>query len=600
MKIFKRIFAFILLLLTIFTTSSCGTVKRDPSEFDDFSRQVLELVVGDSEMAINFLFKNPEAYGIPRGNAYLYQPSESNSAVGMFLINFILGQIDGFDYNELSFDQQMTYHVIKDLTADINNIIQDESYMGRSYLGSYLGYQAQLPIQLLNYNLRDKQDLDNYFIYIDEVDNTFQAYYNFEVRSADKGYGMPDFVIDKVVGQCQGFLTNIESESHFMIKTMNDRIDKLTFLTDAEKEYYKQLNRDKVRGPMADGYRYVMENLPSLKGRATNNMGLAHYKDAKGNEIGKQYYEKVFQEAVGYNVSVNDALVYIEEKLIQSNERIDAVRIYYQEHPEELEKIKNIEFMEGGIEEQLEYYQEIIKGYYPEVNTNFNLEILYVDEALQEYYSPAAYFLSAIDDRKSEKIVLNPGEIYIYGTNELDKEYLSTALAHEGFPGHMYQHIYFKTSEANLLRKVLRDSGYQEGWANYSETFTYEYYFDKHPEFSEYALEYYLAQVDFQAAFYTKLDIGIHYLGWTLEETGAYIKEYLDVDDDAIKRVYEQLIEVPGNYPTYFYTYLKIIDLRNYAISKGGSVLEFNTLMLDCGPIGLEHVEEYIRSYYEK
>ncbi len=599
MKILKRIFALILLVLTIITTSSCGTVKRDPSEFDAFADQVLSLVIGDNEMVINFLFENPNVYGIERGNAYLIEPSESNSALGMIMLNLILGQIDGFDYNELSFDQKMTYNIIKELTDDLNYTVKDEAYMGRSYLGSYLGYQAQLPIQLLNYNIRDKQDLDNYFIYIDAIDETFVSYYNFEVKSADLGYGMPDFVINKVVGQCEGFLENIDSSEHFMIKTMNDKIDKLSFLSDADKEAYKQKNALMVRGPMADGYEYIKDNLPNLLGRATNNMGLAHYVDKDGTEIGKMYYEKVFQDSVGYDVSVEEALAYVEQKLEEASERVNNVTDYYVSNPEKQEEIKSVVLMDKSIEEQLAYYQEIIDGYYPSVSTNFDIEILYVDEALQEYYSPAAYFLSAIDDRETEKIVLNPGEIY-FENGELDTEYLATALAHEGFPGHMYQHIYFKTSDAHLLRKVLKDTGYQEGWANYSETFVYEYYFNEHPELSEYAKEYYLAQIDYMAAFYTKLDIGIHYLGWTEDETYQYISEHLSVTPEVSRSVYEQLIEVPGNYPTYFYSYLKIMDLRDFVLDNGGSVAEFNKMFLDCGPVALKFVEAYIKSEYEK
>ena len=598
MKIIKRIFALILLVLTITFVPSCGTIERDPSEFDAFADQVLGLVVADNEMAINFLFENPQIYGIERGNAYLIEPSDSTSPIGMLLLNFILGQIEGFNYEELSFDQQMTYNIIKELTKDLNTKIKDEAYMGRSYLGSYLGYQAQLPIQLLNYNLRDKQDLENYLIYLDAVDETFIAYYDFEVKSANLGYGMPDFVINKVVGQCSGFLDNINSDEHFMIKTMNERIDKLSFLNNSEKEYYKKKNAELVRGPMASGYEYIKNNLPHLLGKATNNMGLAYYVDDDGTEIGKLYYEKVFQDSVGYDVSINDALLYVEQKMEESLARVNNVKEYYELNPEKKDEVTSVNLMNKTIEEQLEYYQEIIEGYYPDVNTSFDIEILYVDEALQDYYSPAAYFLSAIDDRETEKIVLNPGEIY-FENGELDTEYLATALAHEGFPGHMYQHIYFKNTDSHLLRKVLKDTGYQEGWANYSETFVYEYYFNEHPELSEYAKEYYLAQIDFMAAFYTKLDIGIHYLGWTEQETYLYINEYLSVDEETSRNVYQQLIEVPGNYPTYFYSYLKIMDLRNYVLDHGGSILEFNKMVLDCGPVALKFVEDYIKNQYE-
>ena len=207
--------------------------------------------------------------------------------------------------------------------------------------------------------------------------------------------------------------------------------------------------------------------------------------------------------------------------------------------------------------------------------------------------------ISAIDDFENEFILLNRSSIY-YENEEgelvLDRDYLSTTLAHEGFPGHMYQNVYFKSKDVNLLRKLLTDTGYKEGWAQYSERFSYELFFDKHDEYSSYIEDYFTVTFDFEAAFYAKLDIGIHYLGWTLEETYEYINTYIPVEMSSCKAVYEQLIEVPTNYPMYFFTYLKLMDLREYALSNGMSLLDFNTLVLDCGPAPLRFVDEYIRS----
>ena len=47
------------------------------------------------------------------------------------------------------------------------------------------------------------------------VEPTFEKYYQFEVEKADKGYGMPDFVIDKVIAQCEKITNDIDD--HFLI-----------------------------------------------------------------------------------------------------------------------------------------------------------------------------------------------------------------------------------------------------------------------------------------------------------------------------------------------------------------------------------------------
>ena len=603
MKFIKRIFTAILVFFVIITTSSCKPLfKRDPSQFDGFSKQVLDLVIGTDELSINFFFKNPENYGIAHGEPYLPLPSSSSNALGSALLNVILGQVNTFDYNELSFDQKMTYHLIKDLIATINDTTTDRAYLDANYLGSYLGYQAQLPILFLQYNFRTEDDIINYFGFLDLVPETFKAYVEFEKEKADHGYGMPDFVIDKVVGQCEGFLENIDStrEVHFMISEVNKKIDESDFLSSELKAYYKSLNESKVRGPLKEGYQYIATNLPSLKGRATNNMGLAHYVGSNGEQIGKNYYQKIFQEAVGYDVSIDDALSYVEGILNESYLDLKAYANMIKNDPEILYDFETLEFMPEDIEGQLEYYKNSFVNV-PAVSKDLVINVKYIDESIEDYFSPAAYITSAVDEHVNEFIYLNRSRIVItdeLGKTSLDTDYLVTTLAHEGYPGHLYQNVYFKSTNPNLLRLLLGNTGYKEGWASYAERLAYELYFDTH-DYDEVIEKYYIEDLRFTSAFYTKLDIGIHYLGWTLEETTNYINDYFSVDESTCKEIYEQLIEVPTNYPTYFYTYLKINDLRDYMVEKGYSLYDFHIAFLDCGPVPLKYVETYIKEQYK-
>lgn len=609
----KNLFISLLLSFSVIGLSSCNIkYESDPSTFDDFANSVFYTVVSSNEMTMNYLFENRELFGLDYAEPSLPQPG-SSSILGIIALNAYLGKVDTYDYNKLSFDQKMTYNVIKNLLNSVNNKTVDEEYLDNTYLGSYLGYQAQLPVLLMRYNLRNKTDVENYFKYLDLVPDTFKAYVDAEIKKADNGYGMPDFVIEKVVGQCESFLKNIDSDdnSHFMITYMNERIDKLDFLSAEEKTYFKNVNIEKVKGPLKEGYLYVQNNLPSLKGKATNNMGLAHYIKEDGTETGKLYYEALFKEAVGYDDSVLEALEYVENKMSVYYEEIKDCYKYFNLHPDDYLKIKDIQFMNQDINSQLEYYKNNLTNYYPSLNTDVILNVEYINEAIEDYYSPAAYMTSAIDNNGNEFILLNRSSIYvdIYDSetnsykSELDYNYLFTTLAHEGFPGHLYQNVYFKNSDASVLRKVLTNTGMKEGWAQYSERYAYQLYFENQTslskEVAEYGLKYYVANMNFNAAFYTKLDIGIHYLGWTLDDVTSYINTYYNVDLSTVQKIYEQLIEVPTNYPTYFYTYLKLLDLREYALSKGATELEFNTLVLDCGPLPLKYIDEYIKDYYQ-
>ena len=313
MKNIKRIVCSLILVLSFIVLSGCR-IEQPKENFVPFTDSIFRTLVGNDELTSNYLFNNPEDFGLERYEPSLPTPGKTE-ALGVLIINLYFGQINGFKYDELNTDEQITYDIIVDLLADINSKTSEMSYLSNDYLGSYLGYQAQLPLLLSEYHFRDKLDVENYFKYLDLVPETFKKYVDFEIEKADNGYGMPDFVIDKVVSQCESFVNDAKSGEHFMISVINKKIEGLDFLTYEEKENFKSINIEKVNGPLINGYEYVRDNLPKLKGRATNNMGLAHYVKEDGTTIGKNYYEIAFKKAVGYDISVDEAITYIEGKL---------------------------------------------------------------------------------------------------------------------------------------------------------------------------------------------------------------------------------------------------------------------------------------------
>lgn len=615
MKTLRRIFSLVMIAFAGFALVSCDTNKPlDPSTFDEYANEIVELYLEGDEMSVNYLFVNPEQFGFEHYEPKLPVPSTYTDEEYAEVME-LLGRFQKYDYEQLSFDQKMTYNIIEDLYKSMSIDIKDSEYMGSAYLGSYLGYQAQLPLLLNQYHLRSKLDVDNYFKYLDDVPAAFKAYVDYEIEKAEHGYGMPDFVISKVTGQCKSFLEGIDDDEnlHFMITTTNNTIDSLDFLTDEEKEYYKELNIEKVRGPLAEGYRYVQENLNQVWGKATNKGGLGNYFTEDDENVGQQYYEAMFQDTVGYDLPMEDMLKYVTKKMGQYYTEL--VDIYDKLGSGEMNELGTLELMEGEVRDQVYYFRDNLDRYFPAIDTSFNLEIAYVDPAMEDYFSPAAYMTSAIDDHENEFIILNRGSIYVEvedeegnpvldengdPVKELDRSYLYTTLAHEAFPGHLYQNVYFKNSDASLLRKVITNSGYKEGWANYMESIAYTMYFEDHEGYSEYADDYFIANMNFSAALYTRIDIGIHYEGWTIDRTLKFMSTYYNVTKNDVREIYNQLVEVPTNYPMYFFTYMKILDMRDYALENGATLKEFHTAFLDCGPAPLEYVEEYIHETFPK
>ena len=68
---------------------------------------------------------------------------------------------------------------------------------------------------------------------------------------------------------------------------------------------------------------------------------------------------------------------------------------------------------------------------------------------------------------------LSSNVIYINNISGYSPLELYTTLAHEGYPGHLYQTVYSGSVPSNEVRSILNFGGYVEGWATYVEMYSY-------------------------------------------------------------------------------------------------------------------------------
>ena len=227
-----------------------------------------------------------------------------------------------------------------------------------------------------------------------------------------------------------------------------------------------------------------------------------------------------------------------------------------------------------------------MKNSFPE-SPNVNLEIKYVPSEMEEYLSPAFYMIPAIDNIESNTIYINQG----HSSDDLT---LFTTLAHEGYPGHLYQTTYFSSTDPAPIRNLLNFGGYTEGWALYTEMLSY--YFTDLPK--EQATIY-QRNASILLGLYALADIGIHYDGWTLLDTIDFFHKYGISNTDTIQNIYELIIGDPANYLKYYIGYVEFLDLKQYAISEWGddfSQLRFHRAVLDIGPAPFNLLKEQLRT----
>ena len=241
---------------------------------------------------------------------------------------------------------------------------------------------------------------------------------------------------------------------------------------------------------------------------------------------------------------------------------------------------------------------EMILGYLKEgIGTAFPeppdtvLEVKYVAAEMEEHLSPAFYMIPAIDNTQENVIYINQAHM----GNDLT---LFTTLAHEGYPGHLYQTIYYENTDPDPIRSMMDFGGYVEGWATYAEMASY--YLT--PLSKEQAT---LLQKNSSIilALYALADMGIHYEGWSRMDTVAFFKTYGITDAQTVEDIYELIIGSPGNYLKYYIGYVEFLELKKQWAEETGeefSQKEFHEAVLGVGPAPFGVVEDYMWKVFEE
>ena len=223
--------------------------------------------------------------------------------------------------------------------------------------------------------------------------------------------------------------------------------------------------------------------------------------------------------------------------------------------------------------------------YYPKA-PKVSCKIKYVHKTMEEYTSPAFYMVPAIDSYKENVIYINKAQ-----TAEL-----YPTLAHEGYPGHLYQNVYYAARNDDPVRYLLDYPGYSEGYATYVESFSYsmmdaEGYGDIYQQMNMEMYEYNLALC-------SRVDFGVHYEGWKKKDVRAYLRSF-GMDDSQADELFQMIIENPANYLSYYIGYQEFHELlTDYKKMAGNkySLKAYHTEILDAGPCSFDILRRRIES----
>lgn len=543
--------------------------------FEQFIDRIYREEVSCDTLTLHYCLTNPEAYDIVMDEITMGSLSQQEITEAAPELEALITQLNSYDYETLSEEEQLIYDCLQFILEKTAALNAYEYYS--EPLGPTTGLQAQLPILLAEYAFYNKEDIATYLELLNCTLDYFEDVAQYEREKSAAGLFMKDDVVDEIISQCENFIAN--PEENLLIEHFNNVVENFDGLSTDEIILYKEQNREAVMNSVIPAYELLIETLTELKGTAKNELGICGFED------GKTYFELLVQSSTGSSMSIKQIKKALERTVNAAMLRLSAAQLT---DPTIYDRYLAVTYPEGEPADNLEYLKLAIAEDFPALES-VDYTVQYLHESLQEYLSPAMYLVPPFDDCNNNRIFINPNPEYADSS-------LFTTLAHEGYPGHLYQNVYFLSTDPHPLRHILRTSGYTEGWGTYAELYGYEL------AGLDDALASFLQ--DNQAAIlclYGLSEIGIHAEGWDEADTIEFWAGY-GIPSDIAAEIYLSLVAEPASYLPYCLGYVEFMNLRDEAedtLDEEFSILEFHTFLLDIGPAPFEVIEDRMEDWME-
>lgn len=613
-KLSKKFFIPLLFLICFLTFLVVRTITYSyfiNRRFRACTNTIFTTDISGNPLNLHYTLAYPESSGIKDYSLSLGTFDPTQLSGQKILLENRRTMINAFPARDLSPDNRLTQQILS-LYYE-TQLLPARQYLLDEALSPSLGTQAQLPILLAEYTFRKEDDVRNYLKLLTSVDSYLESILSFEKLKAQNGTFMSDATADRIISQCSAFIK--DPDDNYLASVFSEKIQSLSGISEQKKAAYQKLHNQILTGQVLPAYQSLIDGLYLLKGSGKNPGGLCQFAG------GKAYYEYLIKSSCG----IYDTVPEIQSRLIHQFQTdlslatkltgsstatpTFAKDVFLPISKAETGTLSGIFSFSAGLidaasglsftstpsaaetspEQILEDLQKQIQTDFPAVPST-SYEVKYVHPDLEEHLSPAFYLTPPID-------TLSPNDIYINRHANMSGLELYTTLAHEGFPGHLYQTITFASSAPDPVRYLPAMGGYVEGWATYAESFAYTYY---QPDSTDGQLAWLNRSLNL--CMMSLLDTVIHYNSWNQERCATFLSQLGITDNTIQKEIYQVIVEDPANYLKYYLGYLQFLDLQQEVRKLAGDAFHlhsFHQKVLSAGPCQFPILKQWILTQYK-
>lgn len=573
------------LFFAVLSTTILGVqhfYKNENQQFEEYTYNLFCQEVSGNTISLHYTLKNPSAYGITDAPLSIGSCTTDTSSVCAAIEN-ALALLKSHDRRCLSAKNKLTYDVLEDYYTTAFALAPYSLY--EEPLSPLTGTQSQLPVILSEYQFYSASDIDTYLKLLKKVPDYFDSILEFEQARAEKGLFMSESALNDLIEECSAFVKL--SKDNYLYSSFEERLNGLEeALSENEKKTYDRKKYTKtndkyIKKYIFPAYKKLTKGLNTLRDECASDSVSGGLSKLPG---GRQYYELLSASETGSNRSIPKLQELARRQIMEdlgamqtSLAQLGASNLSSEDadsHTSDLFSSQGAILEDSNPISILNTLEGKMKDDFPKLPA-VDVQIKYVQKSLEEYLSPAFYMIPALDNTQSNVIYINAGHIP-------DDLSLFTTLAHEGYPGHLYQNVYYMNQNPDPIRCLLGYGGYTEGWATYCEMLSY--YYAPIPKAEATIMQ---KNTSIMLGLYALADMGIHYDGWSLSDTVSFFRDYGITDTQVISDIYSLIISDPANYLKYYIGYLEFLELKKYAIEEWGNKFtqqRFHRNVLQTGP----------------
>ena len=479
----------------------CLLDQEQIEAFDELLEESFIDFVSSCIINLNSYIRNPELYGITDvpvtwDGFITTEVCEEGLEESWEWIEYF----ETFDRESLTPLQQQSYDILAWRVESSRVSLETPMYYYRSALKGSSGVHILLPILLDEFYFYNQQDLENYLQLLSEIHIVFEDAILLEEIRIERGLAMSDRILDEVIGEAEGFIDNLDDNT--LLTSFEFRMREVDFLTEEEVEEYIERNHHIFLNYVVPAYENLIQDLEELRGNSDEHLGLAHFPH------GRTFYRLRFR-AIGSSYTPEEWFDLFDQRF---REVCDLYLALWRWSPDEMDEYLSMGIHDFETPEELVAFQfEQSLGSFPSLPEGISYTINRMDESLGGF-AAGFYMIPQLDNYLVNVIYYNPEFAD-------ENEFMYSLMAHEGL-GHMLQFTTVFHSDLPYFRKIntLGFSGNVEGWAMHAQLYAYNFL-----DLSDLNRSRFVLWDEFSTLYSAIIDVGVHYMGWTLEETIEYL-----------------------------------------------------------------------------